>query len=126
MLNEQYASKLNAKTPVYRYPMMPTLVSTVTGTPIGLAKAAMESFLKRLPERGITFASYINQKEAPITHLQVAEAALKIDEAVFHAYRAAHMINTVLLRIFDSVTSWIVPRDCIYDFVGNMLFHSFR
>src|SRR6185437_6732998 len=44
--------------------------------------------------RKITYTSYENQREAPVTHLEIAEAITKIDEAGFHAHRAAHMVDT--------------------------------
>ena len=43
--------------------------------------------------RGITYTTYGKQAEALITHFQVAEAAMKIDEAEFHAYRAADLVD---------------------------------
>ena len=40
-------------------------------------------------DRKITYTAYESQREAPITHLQVAEATMKIDQAEFHAHRLA-------------------------------------
>ncbi|MGQ0842322.1 acyl-CoA dehydrogenase family protein [Actinokineospora sp.] len=93
VLREQYSSKLNADSPIYRAPLLPTACSTVSGTVLGLAKAAKEAFFERLPGRKITYTSYEKQSEAPLTHLQVAEATVKIDEAEFHAYRAADLVD---------------------------------
>jgi alkylation response protein AidB-like acyl-CoA dehydrogenase len=59
-----------------------------------LARAALTNFFQRLPERGIAYTTYTRQAEAPITHLQVAEATMKIDEAEFHAGRAADLVDT--------------------------------
>lgn len=94
VLQEQYASKLNAQNPVYRTPMLLTAATSTSGTALGLAKAAREAFFERLPDRKITYTSYNSQREAPLTHLQVAEATMKIDEAEFHAYRAASLLDT--------------------------------
>ena len=79
--------------PLFRGPLLPTACATVGGTVLGLAKAAKEAFFARLPDRGITYTSYDSQREAPLTHLQVAEATVKIDEAEFHAYRAAELVD---------------------------------
>lgn len=93
VLQEQYASKLNADTSVYRLPMMATGCTSFIGTAVGLAKAARSTFLERLPDRKITYTDYASQREAPLTHLQVAEATFKIDEAEFHAHRLAHLMD---------------------------------
>jgi 3-hydroxy-9,10-secoandrosta-1,3,5(10)-triene-9,17-dione monooxygenase len=94
VLQGQHQSKLNANSPVYRAPFMPTACTTVTSVALGLARAAKEAFFERLPGRKITYTSYDNQSEAPITHLQVAEATVKIDEAEFHTYRSAEALDT--------------------------------
>jgi alkylation response protein AidB-like acyl-CoA dehydrogenase len=93
ILQEQYASELNASSPMYRAPLLAVAAASSVGTIIGLAKAANEAFLERLEGRKITYTNYESQREAPITHLQVADAALKTDEAVFHAYRVADQVD---------------------------------
>jgi alkylation response protein AidB-like acyl-CoA dehydrogenase len=94
LLAGQSASQLNAEAPIYRSPMVPTIAAAASGTPLGLAKAAMTNFFQRLPGRGIAYTTYTRQAEAPITHMQVAEAAMKIDEAEFHASRAATLVDS--------------------------------
>ncbi|WP_410655369.1 acyl-CoA dehydrogenase family protein [Amycolatopsis sp. lyj-112] len=94
VLQGQHRSVLNADSQLYRSLFMPTACTTVTAVALGLAKAAKDAFFERLPDRKITYTSYESQKEAPITHLQVAEATTKIDEAEFHAYRAADLVDT--------------------------------
>ncbi|WP_068690611.1 acyl-CoA dehydrogenase family protein [Thermobifida halotolerans] len=93
VLHEQYASKQNADSPMYRAPLLPVASATSVGAMVGLAKAAQEAFFQRMPERGITYTAYSSQREAPITHLQTADAALKADEAQFHARRLAAMVD---------------------------------
>ncbi len=94
LLAGQSASRLNADATIYQTPMGPAFAATASGTPLGLAKAAMTNFFQRLPGRGIAYTTYAKQAEAPITHMQVAEAAMKIDEAEFHASRAASLVDT--------------------------------
>jgi alkylation response protein AidB-like acyl-CoA dehydrogenase len=94
VLQGQYASKLNAQAPIYRNALLPVASASSVGTVLGLAKAAQEIFLKRLPNRKITYTSYESQREAPLTHLQVAEATMKIDQAEFHAHRLATQVDT--------------------------------
>jgi 3-hydroxy-9,10-secoandrosta-1,3,5(10)-triene-9,17-dione monooxygenase len=108
LLQGQVASKLNAEAPIYQSPMIPTIAAAASGAPLGLAKAAMTSFLQRLPGRRITYTNYENQAGAPITHFQVAEVSLKIDEAEFHAYRAATLVD----RKTASGEAWTVEERC--------------
>jgi len=94
VLQGQHSSRANADSAIYRAPFMPTACATVAAAALGLAKAARDAFFERLPGRKITYTEYGNQQEAPLTHLQVAEATTKIDEAEFHAHRSAAMIDT--------------------------------
>lgn len=93
MLQEQYASRLNADHPVYRTPVVLTGAASMAGTMVGLARAAHDLFFERLPGRGITYTSYKHQSQAPVTHLRIAEASLRIDEAEFHALSAAGTLD---------------------------------
>lgn len=93
ILQEQYASALNADLPMYKAPLLAVAAATTVGTVLGMARGALEAFMERLPGRKITYTSYDDQREAPITHLQLAEASLKIDEAEFHSYRVADQLD---------------------------------
>ncbi|HEY0640191.1 MAG TPA: acyl-CoA dehydrogenase family protein [Pseudonocardiaceae bacterium] len=93
VLQGQYASVLNADSPMYRAPLLGVAAATTVGTLLGLARAANEAFLERLPGRKITYTDYEQQSEAPVTHLNVAAAALKADQAGFHAYRVADLVD---------------------------------
>ena len=94
LIQGQSASRLNAGAAIYRTPMAAAFAAAACGTPLGLAKAALTNFFQRLPQRGIAYTTYGRQAEAPLTHLQVAEAAMKVDEAEFHAYRAADLVDS--------------------------------
>jgi alkylation response protein AidB-like acyl-CoA dehydrogenase len=94
VLAEQYASQANAASPIYRTPLLPTASALSVGTAVGLANAAKEEFLDRLAGRKITYTSYENQNEAPVTHLRVNEAAMLIDEAAFHAHRLGSRLDS--------------------------------
>lgn len=87
VLQGQIMSESNAASPMFHAPLMVTGPVSFIGVALGLAKAARESFLDRLPGRKITYTAYEKQLEAPITHLQIAEATLKIEEAEYHASR---------------------------------------
>jgi alkylation response protein AidB-like acyl-CoA dehydrogenase len=94
VLQGQYASTLNAESPIYRGPLLPIAAASSVGTIVGLGRAAKDAFFKRLPNRKITYTGYASQREAPLTHHQVAEATLKIDQAEFHAHRVASLVDT--------------------------------
>ncbi|KUN77895.1 acyl-CoA dehydrogenase [Streptomyces bungoensis] len=93
ILQGQYASELNAASPVYRVPLLPVAAASSVGTALGLARAARDVFFERLPGRTLTYTAYESQAQAPLTHHQVAEATLKIDQAEFHAYRLADLVD---------------------------------
>ncbi|HET9143821.1 acyl-CoA dehydrogenase family protein [Actinophytocola sp.] len=94
VLQGQSASKANAESPIYRVPLLPVAAASSVGTALGLARGAKETFLNRLGNRKITYTGYESQREAPITHLQVADAAQKIDQLEFHALRLANLVDT--------------------------------
>lgn len=93
LLQGEGASPHHASSPIHRVPLLPVASASSIGTVIGLARAARDAFLQRLPERKITYTDYQSQREAPVTHLQVAEASLKIEQAEFHAFRLADRVD---------------------------------
>lgn len=93
ILQGHCASELNAASPAYRVPLLPVAAASSVGTALGLARAALDAFLERLPGRTLTYTAYETQAEAPLTHHQVAEARLKTDQAEFHAYRLADLVD---------------------------------
>jgi alkylation response protein AidB-like acyl-CoA dehydrogenase len=93
VLQGQHASVANAASPIYRAPLLPVASASSVGTVIGLSRAAKEAFYRRLPDRKITYTSYESQRDAPVTHLKAAEAAMKMDEAEFHARRLARLVD---------------------------------
>ncbi|WP_433550373.1 acyl-CoA dehydrogenase family protein [Micromonospora zamorensis] len=94
VLQGQHQSRLNADATIFKAPFMPTACATISAPALGLARAAKDAFLERLPGRKITYTTYENQAEAPVTHLEIAEAITNIDEVGFHALRAANMIDS--------------------------------
>ncbi|RII07933.1 Flavin-dependent monooxygenase, oxygenase subunit HsaA [Streptomyces sp. YIM 130001] len=93
VLQERYSSESNAGSAIFRGPLLPTACATVTGMALGLAWAGRDAFFERLPGRGIAYTDYSSRREAPLTHLQTADAAMRVDEAEFHAFRAADLID---------------------------------
>ncbi|MEO3977631.1 acyl-CoA dehydrogenase family protein [Streptomyces sp. CAU 1734] len=93
VLRERYSSELNAAIPLFRGPLLPTACATISGVTLGLAWGARDAFFERLPGRGITYTDHSSRQQAQLTHLQVAEAVLRVDEAEFHAFRAADLVD---------------------------------
>lgn len=94
VLAGQSASAQNAAAAMYRAPLLPVASASSLGCVLGMANAAKEAFFARLPQRKITYTGYKKQGEAPLTHMQVAEAVRKIDDAEFHAHRVATLVDT--------------------------------
>ena len=99
MLEAKYPARHNSDNPYFNYPMAPVLTVNAAGTPIGTARGAMDAFLERLPGRGITYTTYTNKSEAPVTHLQMAEASLKLDSSAAHVRLAAAIMDEATGRM---------------------------
>ncbi|MEU5945761.1 acyl-CoA dehydrogenase family protein [Micromonospora sp. NPDC047465] len=106
VLQGQGASQANAASGIYQVPLLPVASASSVGVALGLAKSAMDVFTQRLADRKITYTDYASQREAPITHLQLAEAAMLIDEAEFHAHRLAGTVD----RKAAERAEWTMPE----------------
>ena len=87
------ASEHAKDAPAYRAAFVPVVALVLVGPALGLARAAMEHFIEAAPRRGILYTWHSKQAEATVAHLQIAEAAMKIDSAHLHAFRAADEID---------------------------------
>jgi alkylation response protein AidB-like acyl-CoA dehydrogenase len=97
-LEGKHGSVENAKYQAWNVPFVQFAVGVAASPALGMARAAMDNFRDRLPNRGITYTNYERQIEAPLTHLQIGEAAIKIDEAAFHLHRAVDRLDTKSLN----------------------------
>ncbi len=91
-LEGTWPQRHNSGGPYFNFPLAPVLVVNAGGTPLGIAQGALEAFHERLPSRTITFTNYERQ-DAPLTHLQVGEATLKLDSLRAHVYLAAAILD---------------------------------
>lgn len=73
--------------PLYRMPYFVGLLLNAASSSIGMAQSALEAFKAELPGRAISYTFYSERAEAAMTHLQVAEAAVKLDAARLLLYR---------------------------------------
>ena len=72
---------------------IPLLAIILVFPALGAARAALEIFLEKLPERGIQYTWYEKQAQATVTHLQMAEASAKIDAAECIVDRAVNDLD---------------------------------
>ncbi|MDH6219126.1 acyl-CoA dehydrogenase family protein [Streptomyces pseudovenezuelae] len=78
LLGGEFPSKANADDPFYRMPVLLLFAAWTAPNSLGLARAALTDFAERIHRRGITYTFHERQYEAAVTHLQAAEAAMKI------------------------------------------------
>jgi alkylation response protein AidB-like acyl-CoA dehydrogenase len=104
LMHAQHRSERNADSPTWKVQFVAWSAAVVSAPALGMAQAAQEVFLQRLPDRKITYTNYERQIEAPLTHLQVAEAAVKTDEAAFHLHRLSDRIDNNLLLTGENWT----------------------
>jgi alkylation response protein AidB-like acyl-CoA dehydrogenase len=98
MLEGRYPESQSSGNPYYSIPLTPVLVVNAGGMPLGTARGAIDAFRERMPGRGITYTSYTSQAEAPITHLVLGEATLKLESADAHVRRANALLDDRLGR----------------------------
>jgi len=94
LMEGKHASALNAAAAMWNIPFLPFASAVTSGTHWGLGRAAYNAFMERLPNRKITYTDYEHQADAPLTHLQIADASARIDEAGFHAHRVAALVDS--------------------------------
>ncbi len=89
----RYAASASSDNPYFAYPLTALLIVNAGGTPIGIARGALEAFRERMATRGITYTTYASQAEAPVTHLVVGEATLKLESAEAHVRNACSLLD---------------------------------
>jgi alkylation response protein AidB-like acyl-CoA dehydrogenase len=74
---------------VFRTAFIPITVLILAGSQLGVARAALEYAIAKAPTRGITHTNFRTQSESAGFQILIADAAMKIDTAHLHAFRAA-------------------------------------
>lgn len=96
-LNEgNYASEFTDELE-YLTPMAPHFSLVLVGAQIGLAQAALDYALEKLPTRGVTYTKYAKGSDAPTNQIAVAEAANAIDTARMLGRRACYDIDAAVV-----------------------------
>jgi alkylation response protein AidB-like acyl-CoA dehydrogenase len=83
---------------LYRSAFIPVMVLAIVGPQLGLVRAALRHAIEGAAERNIPYTTYERQSDSPAFQLQIAEAAMKIESAHLHAYRAADDIDATAAR----------------------------
>lgn len=100
----------------FRMPHIPFFTAGATGAPLGMATAALELFASRIHKRGITYTTYAKQSDAVVTHLQMDEAIMKIDEGRFHAERSVDTVLEVSQNLADVASRVRIRSDAAWCF----------
>jgi alkylation response protein AidB-like acyl-CoA dehydrogenase len=80
--------------PLYRSALVPILALVLAGPQLGLGRKALEIVRTKAAKKAISYTHYTAQADSVAFQLQLAEAAMRIDTAHLHAYRAADDIDT--------------------------------
>ena len=80
--------------PLYRSALVPILALVLAGPQLWLGRKALEIVRSKAAKKAISYTHYTAQADSVAFQLQLAEAAMRIDTAHLHAYRAADDIDT--------------------------------
>jgi 3-hydroxy-9,10-secoandrosta-1,3,5(10)-triene-9,17-dione monooxygenase len=83
---------------LYKSAGVPVLTLALVPCGLGAARAALDAYKERLPGRIVAYTEQEVQMNMPVTHMQVAEAATKIDAAEALLYRCADEIQAAAER----------------------------
>jgi alkylation response protein AidB-like acyl-CoA dehydrogenase len=82
----------------YQSAFVPILALVLAGPQLGLGRAALEIVTQKAAKKPISYTYYATQADSVAFQLQLAEAAMLIDTAHLHAYRAADDIDQAAAR----------------------------
>jgi len=82
----------------YRAAFIPVAALVLVGAQLGMARAALKYVIEKSSQRAIAYTSFARQSDSVAFQMQIAKAALKIDTAHLHAYRAAEDIDGAARR----------------------------
>jgi alkylation response protein AidB-like acyl-CoA dehydrogenase len=82
----------------YRSAFVPILALVLVGPQLGLGRAALEIVRDKAAKKPISYTFYTAQADSVAFQLQLAEAAMLLDTAELHAYRAAADIDEAAAR----------------------------
>ena len=97
------------------WPLKPVLVLVLIGPVLGAAEAVLEAVAPATHQRGIKYTVYTRRSLSPVVQRDFAMAALKLDTARFHVFRAAADVDRAGTGVeMNGVTRARVRGDCGY------------
>ncbi len=93
-----YPTEMRNQEAFYRSAFIPLLAIILVGPILGLGRAALEFVRQKAATRTIAYTFFDKQSASVGFQLQVAEAAMMIDTAHLHAYRAADNVDDAAAR----------------------------
>ncbi len=93
----RYATEFSDEA-LYRSAFVPILALVLAGPQLGLGRAALDIVRQKAATKPISYTFYTAQADSVAFQLQLAEAAMLIDTAHLHAYRAADDIDQAAAR----------------------------
>lgn len=88
-----YATEHTEET-LYRSTFVPLLSLVLAGPQLGMGRKALQIVREKAATKPISYTFYTAQSDSVAFQLQLAQAAMMIDSAHLHAYRAADDIDT--------------------------------
>lgn len=89
----EYPTEMHSQEAFYRSAFVPILALILIGPQLGLGRAALSYVREKAASRPISYTFFEKQTTSVGFQLQVAQAAMLIDTAHLHAYRAADDID---------------------------------
>jgi alkylation response protein AidB-like acyl-CoA dehydrogenase len=110
---------------LYRSAFVPILALVLVGPQLGMGRAALEIVKETSATKPVSYTAYTAQTDSVAFQLQIAEAAMLLDTAHLHAYRAAADIDSAAAAgtYPDLVTRARVRADTgwVVDHVGKAI-----
>jgi len=94
----EYPTEMRDQEACYRSAFVPLLAIILVGPILGLGRAALDFVRQKAASRTIAYTFFEKQNDSVAFQLQIAESALMIDTAHFHAFRAADDIDQAAAR----------------------------
>jgi len=79
---------------LYNSAFIPAAALILVSPQLGMARAALQLTIDMSSKRAITYTSFAQQRDSTGFQIQLAKAAMKIETAHLHTYRAANDIDT--------------------------------
>jgi len=78
---------------LYRSAFVPFLTLNMVGPQLGMGRAALRLVTEKADKKSIAYTNFAKQSDSTAFQLRIAHAAMKLDTAHLHAYRAADDVD---------------------------------